>query len=317
MSTALITGGLGYVGGSLAMHLMAQGEKTVLFDVPSAPPPPADIHDAVTVIRGDLGRMPEVLEAVRSCQPTCIYHLGAMITMPAEANPWAAYDANANGTYHVLEAARVFGVSHVLFLSGIATYGPGAPETVDEETHQSNPTQIYAATKIFGERLGEYYHHRFGVDFRCASLPAICGPGRREGLAAYPSLMVHESFRGRPCRLPVPADAQLPFIYIQDVVRCLALLRHADSASLKRRVYSINGFSLPAGKMAEVVGQHIPGATIEFMADETVAGLVRRMPKYVDDTRAHNDWGWTAEYDWHRAVDDFAAVLAARPDLYP
>jgi len=317
MSTTLITGGLGYVGRSLAGYLTAQGEEAVLFDVPSAPPPSEDIRDAVAVIRGDLGCMPEVLEAVRSCQPTCIYHLGAMITMPAEANPWAAYDANANGTYHVLEAARLFGVPHVLFLSGIATYGPGAPETVDEDTHQSNPTQIYAATKIFGERLGEYYHHRFGVDFRCASLPAVCGPGRREGLAAYPSLMVHESVRGRPCHLPVPEDAQLPFIYIKDVVHCLTLLRNADGASLQRRVYSINGFSLPAGKMAEIIRERLPGAMIEFQANEKVAGLVRRMPKYVDDTRAHNDWGWKAEYDWHRAVDDFAAVLAARPDLYP
>ena len=119
------------------------------------------------VVRGDLGRLTEVLEVVRAQQVDCIYHLGAMISMPAEANPWAAYDANANGTYHVLEAARIFGIGPVLFLTGIATYGPGAPETVNEDVFQSNPSQIYAATKIFGERLGEYYHHRFGIEFRC------------------------------------------------------------------------------------------------------------------------------------------------------
>ena len=317
MSTNLITGGLGYVGRSLARHLVESGEHVVLFDVPSAPPPPDDIRDSVKVVRGDLARTTEVLEAVRAHQPDCIYHLGAMITMPAEANPWAAYDANANGTHNVLEAARVFGVSPVLFLSGIATYGPGAPETVNEDTFQSNPTQIYAATKIFGERLGEYYHHKFGIDFRCASLPAICGPGRREGLAAYPSLMVHESVRGRPCRLPVAEDAQLPFIYIRDVIGCLTTLRNADAATVKRRVYSINGFSVPAGEMAAAVRRQVPGAAIEFLADEKVAGLVRRMPKYVDDARARNDWGWKAQYDWNAAVTDFIATLEAHPSLYP
>ena len=317
MGKNLITGGLGYVGRSLARHLVENGEEVVLLDTPSAPPAPQDIRDAVTVARADLGHMAEVLETVRAHKVDCIYHLGAMITMPAEANPWAAYDANANGTYHVLEAARLFGIGPVLFLSGIATYGPGAPETVNEDVFQSNPSQIYAATKIFGERLGEYYHQRFKIDFRCASLPAICGPGRREGLAAYPSLMVHESTRDRPCRLPVDEEAQLPFIYIKDVVRCLTMLRNVEADRLRRCVYSINGFSLPAGEMANIVRKHIPNAHIELLADEKVAGLVRRLPKYVDDTRARNDWGWHAEYEWDAAVKDFITTLEAHPDLYP
>ena len=317
MSRNLVTGGLGYVGRNLARHLLERGEEVVLFDVPSASGPPEDIRDSVHVVRGDLGRLTEVLEVVRSQQVDCIYHLGAMISMPAEANPWAAYDANANGTYHVLEAARIFGIGPVLFLTGITTYGPGAPETVNEDVFQSNPSQIYAATKIFGERLGEYYHHRFGIEFRCASLPAICGPGRREGLAAYPSLMVHESVRGRLCRLPVEDSARLPFIYIRDVTRCLSMLRDAESSKLQRRVYSINGFSLTAGEMAEEVRRLVPGAQIELLADERIAGLVRSMPKYVDDARARKDWGWRSEYDWDSAVRDFIATLEAHPDLYP
>ncbi|MBN1857477.1 MAG: NAD-dependent epimerase/dehydratase family protein [Dehalococcoidia bacterium] len=317
MSKSLITGGLGYVGRSLARHLVESGEEVVLLDTSSAAPAPADIRESVTVVRADLGHMAEVLEVVRAHQVDCIYHLGAMITMPAEANPWAAYDANANGTYHVLEAARIFSIGPVVFLSGIATYGPGAPETVNEDVFQSNPSQIYAATKIFGERLGEYYHQRFKIDFRCASLPAICGPGRREGLAAYPSLMVHESVRGRTCTLPVEPESQLPFIYIKDVLRCLTMLRSARAESLKRCVYSINGFSLPAGEMANAVRKRIPGAHIELLADEKVAGLVRRMPKHVDDTRARTDWGWKAEYDWDAAVTDFMATLVTHPDLYP
>ncbi len=317
MSRNLITGGLGYVGRNLARHLLARGEEVVLFDVASASGPPEDIRDSAHVVRGDLGHLAEVLEVVRAQKIDCIYHLGAMISMPAEANPWAAYDANANGTYHVLEAARIFGIGPVLFLTGIATYGPGAPETVNEDVFQSNPSQIYAATKIFGERLGEYYHHRFGIEFRCASLPAICGPGRREGLAAYPSLMVHESVRGRLCRLPVEDSARLPFIYIRDVTRCLGMLRDAESSQLKRRVYSINGFSLTAGDMAEAVGRLVPGARIELLADERIAGLVRSLPKYVDDSRARQDWGWRSEYDWDTAVRDFIATLEAHPDLYP
>ena len=317
MSRVLITGGYGYVGRNLARHLLEKGDEVVLFDVAMSPQAQEEIGKEATTVRGDLGSFPEVVEAVRAHRPDCIFHLGALISMAAEANPWAAYNANANGTFHVLEAARLFGIGPVLFLTGIATYGRGAPPTVDEETFQSNPSQIYAATKIFGERLGEYYHHRFNVDFRCASLPAICGPGRREGLAAYPSLMVHESVRGRPCRLPVDESARLPFIYIKDVVRCLEMLRHAEASQLPRRVYSISGFSLTAGDMAAEVQSQVPAAQIEFLADERIAGLVRGMPKYVDDSRARKDWGWRTEYDWKTSVCDFIATLQAQPGLYP
>lgn len=317
MSKVLITGGAGYVGRNLARHLLEHADDVVLFDVGMPSQAEKEIGSSTTFVRGDLGSFAEVLEVVRAHRPDCIYHLGAMISMAAEANPWAAYGANANGTYHVLEAARVFNIGPVLFLTGIATYGPGAPDTVNEDTFQSNPSQMYAATKIFGERLGEYYHHRFKVDFRAASLPAICGPGRREGLAAYPSLMVHESMRARPCSLPVEEKTLLPFIYIRDVVRCLEMLRHAEYSSLRRRIYSISGFSVTAGQMAEEVRRQTPRAQIEFLADEKIAGLVGRMPKHVDDTRARSDWGWRTGYDWPAAVADFIATMNARPELYP
>ncbi len=317
MSRVLITGGYGYVGRSLARHLLAEGEEVILFDVVAPAEAQRTSVGATASIVGDLGSLPEVLEAVRTYRPDCIYHMGALLSVAAEANPWAAYRANADGTMHVLEAARIFDVGPVLFLSGIATYGPAATSTVNEDTFQSNPSQMYAATKIFGERLGEYYHQRFKVDFRCASLPAICGPGRREGLAAYPSLMIHEATRGRPCILPVSEDTQLPFIYIKDVVRCLQSLRCAEPLRLRRRVYSISGFSMAAGAMADVVKRFLPAARIEFLADQRITSLTGQMPKHVDDSRAREDWGWHTEYDWSESVSDFIATIEAQPALYP
>jgi len=317
VSKVLITGGYGYVGRNLARHLLEAGDEVVLFDIVVPPHAQQEIGQTATSVRGDLSSFPEVIEAVRVHRPDCIFHLGAMLSVAAEANPWAAYGANANGTYHVLEAARIFGVGPVLFLTGISTYGPGSPTTVSEDTFQSNPTQMYAATKIFGERLGEYYHHRFNVDFRCVSLPAICGPGRREGLAAYPSLMVHEAVRNRPCRLPVDESTQLPFIYIKDVVRCLEMLRRTESSRLRRRIYSISGFSVSAREMAGQVKAFLPNANIEFMADERITGLVNRMPKHINDAKAREEWGWHTEYDWSASVQDFIAALLEHPELYP
>jgi threonine 3-dehydrogenase len=316
MSKDLITGGLGYVGSNLARRLLENGEEVVIFDILPSSRSIESIKDDVQVIQGELGNLAEVLNAVQANNIDCIYHLGAMITMPAEANPWAAYSTNANGTYHVLEAVRLFNVKSVIFPSGIANYGRGAPEVITDDAFQSNPSQIYAVTKIFGERLGEYYHHRFGVNFRCVRFPAICGPGRREGLAAYASLMVHETAMGRRCQLPIDENTQMPFIYIKDVVRCLTSLRNTDDANLRRRVYNIDGFAMPAKEMADSVRRYIPDAKIEFLADRNVVKLASDMPKRMDAARAREDWGWKPEYDWDKAVQDFIVELKTNPDSY-
>lgn len=316
MSRNLITGGLGYVGSNLAKRLLENGEEVVIFDILPSSRSIESIKDDVKIIQGELGNLAEVLNAVQANNIDCIYHLGAMITMPAEANPWAAYNTNANGTYHILEAARLFNVNSVIFPSGIANYGRGAPEVITDDTFQSNPSQIYAVTKIFGERLGEYYHYRFGVNFRCVRFPAICGPGRREGLAAYASLMVHETAKGRPCQLPIDEKTQMPFIYIKDVVRCLTSLKNTDEANLRRRVYNIDGFSMPAKEMADTVHRYIPDTKIEFLADENVVKLASDMPKMMDAAKAREDWGWKPEYDWDKAVQDFIAEIKANPNLY-
>ena len=316
MSRILITGGLGYVGSNLAKRLLENGEEVVIFDILPSSRSIESIKDDVKIIQGELDNLAEVLNAVQANNIDCIYHLGAMITMPAEANPWAAYSTNANGTYHVLEAARLFNVNSVIFPSGIANYGRGAPEVITDDTFQSNPSQIYAVTKIFGERLGEYYHYRFGVNFRCVRFPAICGPGRREGLAAYASLMVHETAKGRPCQLPIDEKSQMPFIYIKDVVRCLTSLKNTDEANLRRRVYNVDGFSMPSKEMANTIRKYIPDTKIEFLADENVVKLASDMPKKMDATRAREDWGWKPEYDWDKAVQDFIAEVKANPNLY-
>lgn len=316
MGKSLITGGLGYVGTNLARRLLEQGDEVVLFDVVADTSRIPDMADDVQVIRGNLGNWAEVLEAVHASRIDTIYHLGAMITIPAEANPWAAYNTNANGTYHILEAARLFDVQQVIFPSGIATYSPPLPDVINEDVFQSAPKQMYGITKIFCERMGEYYHQKFGTDFRCVSFPAICGPGRREGLAAYASLMIHEPAKGRQCRLPIDENGQMPFIYIKDVIRCLSSIAAVDAAQLRRRVYSIQGFSLPAGKMAETVKKQIPDARIEFMADDTIVRLAADMPKTVDDSRARQDWGWQPEFDWENAVRDFIQTVRDNPEQY-
>jgi nucleoside-diphosphate-sugar epimerase len=120
----LVTGGTGFIGVEVVRCLLDRGEtRPVVFSRNPSLTRLDDVADRVEVIRGDLGNFSHVLHAVKQAKPRVIYHLGAMLSVPSEADPAAAFQANAMGTFHVLEAARLFEVPQVLFSSSIGVYG--------------------------------------------------------------------------------------------------------------------------------------------------------------------------------------------------
>jgi len=311
MSKNLITGGLGFVGYNLARELLKQGEEVIIFDVVQNSKLVEDIKGEAKIILGDVGNWNHVLDAIKNNDIDCIYHLGALLTDPAEENHLAAYmRVNANGTFHVLEAARLFDVASVVFTSSLAIFGPGIPPSVSDDAPQK-PMTIYGVIKAFGEGLGEYYHRKFGVNFRGVRFPAVIGPGRHGAVGAYTSLIIEEPARGRPFIVAVDETAQIPLLYIKDAVLSLVSLEKASDASLTRRVYNLQGFSPTAKEMADTVRRHLPGAHIEFRPQEAAVRVVHSWPRELDDTNARQDWGWNPAYDLDKTVHDFIAEVQA------
>jgi len=289
----------------LARKLVELGEDVVLFDVVSQSKLIDDIKDEVKIVRGDLSNWAQVLDGVKEYDVDCIYHAGALLSATAEESPLAAYMVNANGTLHVLEAARLFDVKKVIYLSTAATYGPGLPERISDDEVQ-RPTTMYGVTKVFCERLGEYYHRKFGLNFRGARLPSIIGPGRGGGGAsAYTSLIIQEPAAGRLYKVFVDEEAKTPIVYIKDAVQALIQLEQADENSLKRRVYNIEGFAPTAIELANAVKKYIPDARIEFHPVPEMVDIVHNWPQEIDGSCAREDWGFKTRYTLDGMIEDF------------
>jgi len=311
----LITGGLGFIGAYLAHALVRKGEDVVLFDVVASSPLIKDIKDKVKIVQGNLASWAEVLEVVKQNKIEGIYHTGALLSASAEEKPITAYEVNAGGTFNVLEAARLFNVKRVVYTSTIASLGLGL-HTVDEDTLQM-PISIYGVTKVFSERLGEYYQRKFGVDFRAVRLPSIIGPGRGAGGAsAYSTLMISEPALKRAYSVFVEEDVIMPLLYIKDCVECLIRLYEADPARLKRRVYCIAGFSPTAKEICDEVKRILPKADIKFSPNREMTEIVRSWPKYLKETKAAEEWGWKTKYLLKETVEDFVKEVQSRPDIY-
>lgn len=316
----LITGGTGFIGVGLARRLLKRDESVILFDIAPRSERVADIKNKAKVVPGDLKVWPEVLNAVRDNQVKGIFHLGAMLSLPSEENPWASFQTNVVGTMHVLEAARLFGVERFIFASTAATYGLGVGEVVTDETLQ-RPISMYGASKLYGELLGRFYRRKFGLDFRALRYIAVMGPGvKTPAITQYNSWMVENAALGKPYECYVTEKTGTPVTYFKDAIRAAEMLYYAPKEQIKTICYNISGVSpaQSAGELEQAIKKFIPEARITYKPDPVAMEIFRTLPiKVIDDSRAREEWGWQPRYtNFDKVVADFIKEVRTRGKFY-
>jgi threonine 3-dehydrogenase len=314
--TSLITGGTGFVGAELTKTLIENGERPVVFDVAEVRGALSSLSDCFDYVRGSVANLSELANSVSERNVDRVFHLGGMLSLPSERNPWQAFDVNAVGTYNVLEAARIFSVGQVVFSSSIAVYSEDLPDNVVTETTCCHPATIYGACKVFGELLGKYYARRFGLDFRGLRLPSVVGPfSTVSHMSSYNCWAIEEPLKGRPYAIPVEPEAKVPAIYFKDAARALLLLAEADKPELSRAVYNIAGIkpAYSAGQLVQAVRQELPHAVLSFAPDAHIMSLVTGLAGMrISDDRACQDWGWAVRYGLDEMVKDFIREFRSR-----
>ena len=313
----LITGGAGFIGREVVRLLLEKGENRPL--VISRDPSPnrlGDLADEVDVMRGDLGNFSHVLEAVKKARPKVIYHLGATLSVPSEADPAGAMQTNAMGTFHVLEAARLFDVPQVVFASSVGTYGTDIREDTIHDGTIQRPQFFYGMTKVFGEHMGLFYRRKHGLDFRGIRYPSIIGPGvRSPGAVQYTSWVIESCAQGQPYTIWVEPETRVPVMYIKDAALATVQLAQAPRHAITTVNYLVNGVTPTpsARELADMVRSRISGARIEFKPDGNIQQLIQESLRPLDDQRAREEWGWQPRYDLENLVDDFLQELRNNP----
>jgi nucleoside-diphosphate-sugar epimerase len=319
----LITGGTGFIGAGLARRLLGRGEDVVLFDLVPRIERVADIKDKVKVIQGDLKVWPEVLNVVKENNVNGIFHLGAMLSLPSEDNPWASFQTNIAGTMHVLEAARLFDVKRMVFASSGGTYGLGIGEVITDETIQ-RPINIYGVGKLSGELLGRFYRRKFGLDFRCVRYcGVVIGPGyTTKAVPIYIPWMIEHAALGKPKPFEcwVSEDAAMQIMYFKDVVQGTEMLYYAPKEQIRTICYNLSaGTQMPTVKDVEMaIKKFIPQAEFTYKPDPVTMEILHSLKyKMVDYSRASEEWGWNPQYtDFEKIVEDFINEVKTRPKLY-
>jgi nucleoside-diphosphate-sugar epimerase len=307
--TTLITGGAGFIGSCLAKLLIDEGEKPVIFDIAPVQGPLTELSDRFLFEKGSLAHLPVVMDCVERHGVDRIFHLGGMLSLPSENDPWGAFDANVVGTRNILEAARIKKMKQVVYGSTIATYSKDIPgDTIDDHTIQ-RPSSFYGITKTFGELAGRWYHRRFGLDFRGVRLPSIVGPGARTAhMSIYNAWAIEYSIKGLPYTLNCEPGTRCPALYYKDAAMALRMLSATEPSRIETRVYNIAGITPPfsAAELVDAIEKRIPGSRLSFNPDPVVVALLRELGALkISDESARKEWGWKLSYPLAEMVDDF------------
>jgi len=147
----------------------------------------------------------------------CIIHLAALTDVRyCEHNPTKCFDVNFNGTQNMIEIARKT-KSKFILLSTSHVYGK--PQTLPiRETHHTNPTSIYAASKLAAELVSKSYSLAYGMDVSIIRLFSVFGPESPEHLVT--TKLFSQSLKGNIIRLG-NLTSRRDFVYINDVIKAI------------------------------------------------------------------------------------------------
>ncbi|WP_348262114.1 UDP-glucose 4-epimerase GalE [Telmatobacter sp. DSM 110680] len=179
----LVTGGAGYVGGTVASLLAAQGHEPTVFDN-LCHARREMVPEGVEFVEGDLADRRAVENIFKSAKADRkpfdnVLHFAALIEAgESMKQPETYFRNNTASTLALLEAVIAEGPRKLVFSSTAAVYGE--PESVPiKEDARLKPTNVYGESKLMVETMLNWFHAIHGL--RSVSLRYFNVAGAPEG----------------------------------------------------------------------------------------------------------------------------------------
>jgi nucleoside-diphosphate-sugar epimerase len=240
----LITGGLGFIGSSLACRLVCQETRVTLVD--SLIPEYGgnlfnitDIADRVTVNISDVRDEYSMKYLVQG--KDYLFNLAGQTShMDSMQNPQADLEINALAQLFILEACRKYNPAiKIVFASTRQIYGKPDYLPVDEN-HPIRPVDVNGINKMAGEWYHILYNNVHGIRACALRLTNTFGPRMRikDARQTFLGIWVRSLIDGNP--FEVWGGQQLrDYNYVEDVVD--AMLLAAISEESNGRVFNLGG----------------------------------------------------------------------------
>jgi UDP-glucose 4-epimerase len=216
----LVTGGAGFVGANLVRRLLGAGhEVRVVDDFRTGRREYVD-DLGIEVVTGGIGDTALITRLAGDVD--AIVHLAAAgSVVDSVADPVANFEANVQGTFSVLNAARAAEVGRLVFSStGGALIGNADPPV--NERSLPRPISPYGAGKLAAEAYCHAFAKSYGMTTVALRFANVYGPysGHKKGAVTVFLRALHE---GRPLTIYGDGKASRDFMYVDDICRGIEL----------------------------------------------------------------------------------------------
>jgi nucleoside-diphosphate-sugar epimerase len=241
MANYLITGVAGFIGSSLAHALVERGERVRGIDnfLTGNRANLAGLWDRMEFREADLRDAGAVREACRGID--YILHQGALPSVPLSVKePAPSHGCNIEGTFNLLEGARVAGVTRIIYAASSSAYGD-QPVLPSVETMRPMPISPYAVQKLTGEYYMSSYWQVYGLETVSLRYFNIFGP-RQSADSPYSGVLakfILQMLTGtRPTIFGTGLQAR-DFTYVENVVSANLLAALAPAEKVAGKVFNI------------------------------------------------------------------------------
>ncbi|MFN7949651.1 MAG: SDR family oxidoreductase [Blastocatellia bacterium] len=287
----LVTGGAGFIGSHICTALVERGERVRVLDnlITGKRANLAHLADRIEFIEASITDEAATRQAAEGV--SVIFHQAAIPSVPRSVKePRLNHDANVNGTFNVLMAARDAGVKRVVYAASSSAYGE-TEELPKRETMLPSPLSPYAAAKLVGEYYCQVFTRVYGLETVALRYFNVFGP-RQDPTSPYSGVIskfVTSLLSGEAPVIFGDGEQSRDFTYIDNVVD--ANLRAAEAPAAAGEVMNVAiGERITLNQLLAEL-QQIIGTNLKASYAETRAGDVRH--SLADISKAQRLLGYT------------------------
>lgn len=271
----LITGVNGFVGSHLAKELVSLNAKVVGLTKSTT-----KIHPLVKDITKSqnyqthnvsLSDLKEITALIKKYKISIIYHLaGQAIVETGHESPLPTFEVNIQGTWNILEAARINKVKKIIIASTTHVYGDN-PNLPYKEEYYPQPSRPYETSKACADLLAQCYADTYNLPVEIPRFVNIYGPGDLNFSRLIPKTIQILLERNKTTIWDVGAVRD--FLYIDDAITAYKRLAEKDLSNKKR----VRVFNFGSGEPIKV--SNVIKKIMALSDDKVVHTVTQVIPK--------------------------------------
>ena len=317
----LITGGLGFIGSSIAHRAVAMGGEVTLLDACLEPygwnrANIREIENQVRFIKGDI-RDGQLIRGLTQ-ESDIVFHMAAQVGREISMEqPVLDTEVNCTGTLYLLEAARSMTSPPKILFAG-SRGQVGEPEYLPvDEAHPDHPTDIYGINKLAAEQYCLLYHHVYDLPVTSLRLNNVYGPRCQMHAGFYGILnwFMSNAMQDKPITVYGEGTQTRDYVFVDDVVNAFVLAALTPETNGQKYYVGSGVETIFIDMVNEIVRAAGKGEIVHIPFPESREKIdIRRF--VVNTEKLQQATGWQVQTDLRTGIEITARFYKERLNEY-